>query len=125
MQKKNKKEKPRLPTEEEFLSFIPRRAEFEWKVNSEGFVEIVVPKFKSNFGKSFCKIIKKDDTFSAKMDSIGSVIWQESDGEKTVKEILEIVRKKFPDEKEIDQRLYYFLQQMYSLNYIYLLSKSC
>jgi hypothetical protein len=122
--KKSKKEKPRLPTEEEFLKFIPRRAEFEWKINSEGLVEIIVPKFRSNFGKSFCKIIKKDDTFSARMDKIGSAVWQECDGKKEVKKILDIVRKKFPNENDIDQRLYLFLQQMYSLDYIYLLNKN-
>jgi hypothetical protein len=35
-----------------------------------------------------------------------------------VKIILENLKKEFPDEKNIDQRLYLFLQQMKNLNYI-------
>jgi len=116
---KNKdKEVRRLPTVEEMLSFRPRRMDFEWYTNEEGLVRIKVPKFTSNFGKSFCKIIKKDNIFTASMDKIGSIVWTESDGKKTVKDILNIIKKEFPDEEEIDQRLFLFLQQMDSLGYI-------
>jgi len=116
--KKNKKPKPRLPTAEEFFQFRPRRLDFEWSVNDEGFVEIKVPKFKSNFGKSFCKVIKKDNDFVAKMDKMGTIIWKNCEGNKTVKELLEMIQKEFPDEKNMDQRLILFIQQMGSLNYI-------
>lgn len=116
--RKNKDKKPVLPTEEEFLKYTPRRGDFEWKVNSEGIVEINVPKFKSNFGKSFCSIIKKDNQFTGNMDKIGSIVWQNCDGQKTVADILEILKEKFPNQKNIDQRLFLFIQQMGSLNYI-------
>ena len=116
-----KKNKPRLPTVDEFLQYIPKRREFEWNVNSEGIVEILVPKFKSKFGKSFCNLIRKENLFAAKMDKIGSTVWKECDGKKSVKTILNSLKKKFPKEKDIDQRLFLFLQQMYSLNYIELL----
>ena len=114
--KKNKK--PTLPTEKEMLGYKPKRNDFEWEVNSEGLVEIKVPKFKSNFGKSFCNVLKKENTFVATMDKIGSVIWQNCNGVNAVFDILEILKKEFPDEKDIDQRLYLFVQQLYSLNYI-------
>ena len=109
-----------MPTIEEFLKFRPKRAELEWKENSEGLIEIQVPKFRSNFGKSFINVIKKDQCFTAKMDKIGSVVWKECDGVKSVEEILKIARSKFPKEKEIDQRLFLFLQQMNQLKYILL-----
>ena len=123
MLRKNKRKKPHLPTEEEFLEFVPKRADYKWELNKKGLVEIKVPKFKSNFGKSFCKVIKKDNTFSANMDKIGTVVWQECDGKKTVKEILEKLKKKFTKEKNIDQRLFLFLKQMDNLNYITLYKK--
>lgn len=107
-----------MPTIEEFHEYVPKRAEFEWETDSQGFVQIKVPKFQGNFGKSFLKIIKKGDTFSANMDKIGSAVWRNADGKSTVKDILEIVKKEFPDEENIDQRLYLFLIQMHSLNYI-------
>ena len=121
IRKKTKKEKkPIVPTLEEFLKYVPKRAELEWSENSDGLVEIKTPKFQSNFGKSFVKTLKKDEVFIAKMDKIGSAVWKECDGVKSVEEILKIVKGKFPDEKEIDQRLFLFLQQMDSLKYIIL-----
>ena len=98
---------------------MPKRAELKWSTNKEGFVEIKTPKFSSNFGKSFCKVIKKDETFTAKMDKIGSIVWKNCDGKNSVKNILEKLKKELPKEENIDQRLYLFLQQMNSLQYIH------
>jgi len=116
-QKKNKK-RYHLPTVDEMLQLKPKRADFEWSTNKEGLVEIKVPKFQSSFGKSFCNIIKKDSMFTANMDKIGSIVWKKSDGVTMVKEILEILKKEFPKEENMDQRLFLFLQQMGNLGYI-------
>ena len=117
MPKKNK-EKPRLPTVEEMLQYKPIRADFKWSTNKDDLVEITVPKFKSNFGISFCKLIKKENTFTANMDKIGSIVWKNCDGKNTIKDILDILKKEYPNEKNIDQRLFLFIQQMNGLNYI-------
>ena len=117
MLRKNK-EKYRPPTAEEFLQYRPKRLDFEWSTNADGFVELKVPKFKGNFGKSFCKVIRKDDAFTANMDKIGTLIWKNCDGNQTVKQILEKLKKEFPNEENIDQRLFLFLQQMNGLNYL-------
>ena len=100
------------------LAFVPKRADFEWSTNEEGLVRIKVPKFTTGFGKSFCKVIRKDDTFTANMDKIGSIIWKNCDGLNSVEDILKIVKKQFPKEKDIDNRLFLFLQQMHGLNYL-------
>ena len=118
--KKNKNKKPRIPTEKEFLKYIPKRIDLEWKLNDEGLIEIKIPKFKSNFGKSFCRVIKKEDYFIGKMDKLGSIVWKNCDGVNTVKDILEILKKEYPDENNINQRLYLFIQQLHNLRYIYL-----
>ena len=115
---KHKSKKSRLPTAEEFLSFVPNRAELKWTTNDDDLVEITVPKFKSNIGKSLCKLVRKDQNLIAKMDKIGTVVWKNSDGKKTVKDIFEILKKKFPKEENLDQRLFLFLSQMRTLNYI-------
>jgi hypothetical protein len=115
------KKKRLLPTVDEFLRFRPKRIEVEWSLNSEGMVEIQMPKFTSNFGKSFCKVLKKEQYFVANMDKVGSLVWQQCDGANTVEDILKIVKKKYPKEENIDQRLFLFLQQMQSLNYLYFL----
>ena len=115
---KNKAKKARLPTAEQFLSFIPSKEELEWNVNEEDLVEIYVPKFKSNLGKSLCKLIRKDEKLVAKMDKIGSVVWKNCNGKRTVKDIFNILKKKFPKEENLDQRLFLFLSQMRSLGYV-------
>jgi len=115
---KKKQKKYRLPTVEEFLRYRPRRLDFEWSTNAEELVEMTVPKFKGNLGKSFCKVIRKENMFTANMDKLGSFVWKNCDGERTVGQILEIVKKEFPEEKNMDQRLFSFIQQMANLNYI-------
>jgi len=115
---KEKKKKRRLPTVEEFLQYRPRRLDFEWSTNAEELVEMKVPKFKSNLGKSFCKLIKKENVFTASMDWLGSLVWKNCNGKNTVNQILELAKKEFPEEKDMDQRLFSFIQQIGSLNYI-------
>jgi len=112
--KNNKK----IPTVEEFNNYKPIRLDFKWKINDNGLVAITVPKFNSKIGKNFCKFIKKDNDFSANLDKLGSIVWSNCDGSNSVKKILDELKKEFPDEKNIDQRLYLFLQQMKNLNYI-------
>ena len=116
--KKSKNKKLLIPTEIEFLKYTPKRVNLEWKINSIGIVEIKIPKFKSNFGKSFCRVIKKEDYFIGKMDNLGSIVWKNCDGVNTVKNILEILKKEYPDENNINQRLYLFIQQLHNLRYI-------
>ena len=105
-------------TVEEFLGFKPKRQDFEWFTNKERLVRIKVHKFQSNIGKSFCKLIRKKDTFTAKLDKLGSLVWENCDGKKTVKQILEIIKKEFPKEENLDQRFFLYLQQMRNLKYI-------
>jgi hypothetical protein len=78
----------------------------------------LVPKFTSNVGKSFCKILRRGNIFTANLDALGSSVWKQCEGTKTVKEILDVVTKEFPDQKNIDQRLFLYLQQLKALNYI-------
>jgi hypothetical protein len=114
----NKSEKNKLPTREEMLSYNPKRGDFEWSTNSEGLVEIRVKKFKGKVGNSLCKLIKKDPYFTAKFDKVGSIVWKNCNGEKKVSDILMILEKKLPNEKNLDQRLFLFIQQLRNLNYI-------
>jgi hypothetical protein len=79
---------------------------------------MIVPKFTGKVGKTFCKVLRRDDVFTANLDALGSVIWKQCDGTKTVQQILEVVSKEFPGEKNLDQRLFLFLQQLKALNYL-------
>jgi hypothetical protein len=98
--------------------YTPKRIEFPWSTSDDGLVTIMVPKFTSNIGKSFCRVLKKENTFEAHLDKLGSAIWKQCDGTNLVKDILAVVTKEFPDEKNIDQRLFLFIQQLRVLNYL-------
>ena len=56
--------------------------------------------------------------FIANLDKLGSLVWKNCDGKNMVKDILEIVKKEFSKEENLDQRLFLFLSQMKNLNYI-------
>ena len=105
-------------TVDDFLQFQPKRLDFEWDTKTKGLVEIKVPKFKNNFGKFLCKLIKKEETFTVNLDKIGSLVWISLDGKNTIKQILEILKKQFPNEEKLEDRLFSFIQQMKSLQYI-------
>jgi hypothetical protein len=77
-----------------------------------------VPKFTGKLGKSFCKVLRRQNTFEAHLDKLGSAIWNQCDGTKLVKEILVEITPLFLEEKNLDQRLFLFLQQLKALNYI-------
>jgi hypothetical protein len=102
------------------LKYRPKRAEYSWDTNNEGLVQIKIPKFTSTIGTSFCKLIKKENIFTAHMDKVGSLVWKQCDGVTTVNDILKLLKKEFPKEKNIDQRLFLFIQQMNNLDYIIL-----
>lgn len=100
------------------LALRPKRAEFKWTVNTNGLVEITVPKFNGKAGIVLCRVLKKQNVFIAHMDKLGSIVWQLCDGKQTVQHILLKLEKEFPDEKDTDTRLFYFIQQMAILHYL-------
>jgi len=108
----------RKPTVEEFLEFIPKWREFPWSADVDGLVHITVPKFQSKLGQHLCRLVRKKNEFQADMDRLGSFVWQRCDGKTSVKEILKALEKEFPDEKNLDHRLFAFLTQMGQLDYL-------
>jgi len=117
LQMKNK-QKYRKPTVDEFLAFIPRRRDFKWTTDKEGLVHVTVPKFESKIGKKFCSLLRKKQNITADMDALGSLVWQNCDGNRTVKDIFKILEKDFSDQTDLQQRLFLFIQQMGLLHYL-------
>lgn len=109
--------KKRKYTREEFLKLKPKRKDFQL-IERDGKVRILVPKFRSKIGEKFCKMLGKETTFEVNLDEKGSLIWKLCDGNYTVEEILKELEKKFPQEKDLDQRLFLFLYNLRKLGYI-------
>lgn len=95
----------------------PKRGDFEWK-EENGKISIIVPKFKSRIGERFCRLLGREPTFTANLDEKGSLIWKLCDGEHTVEDILKELEERFPDEKDLDQRLFLYLYNLRKLDYI-------
>jgi len=81
-------------------------------------VQITVPKFTGTLGKGLVKAVKKENAFTTNLDPLGSSVWKQCDGIVTVKEILDKITVEFPNQEDIDQRLFLFLQQLHSLGYL-------
>ena len=113
-----KNKKNNLPTLEDFLKYKPKKFEFEWSENIDGNIELKIPKFKRRIGESLCNLLKRENIFIAKLDKIGSEVWKNCDGKNSINQILTIIKKKFPEEDNIDQRLFLFIQQMVNLKYM-------
>ena len=116
--KSKPKDKPAKPTVKDFLSFTPIRVGYEWSTDDDGIVHITVPKFHGKWGKRWCKLLRRKETFTADMDQLGSIVWMHCDGKNTVEDILNVLKKEYGDEEDLDQRLFLFLQQMKNLNYL-------
>ncbi|MEM0492817.1 MAG: PqqD family protein [Candidatus Thermoplasmatota archaeon] len=118
LRKTSDKRKSSFIRVDDFLDYTPKRGDYKWAVDEKGIVHITVPKFTSRYGFLLCRMLKRDVNFIADLDRIGSLVWLNCDGENTVRDILDILRRECGDEKDLDQRLFLFLQQMRTLNYI-------
>lgn len=77
--------------QENFLDKVPRTNK-EWKVLKDGCVEVKVEN-KGFFNTLAQKLYKKPRYSYIKLDTYGSFVWQQIDGEKTVYEIGQLLSK--------------------------------
>ena len=80
------------------LELIPHKL-CESKIE-EGKVIILAPKFKSRLGKKLFEPLVKNKYVNIYLDDLGSFVWQQMDGKKTVFEISEKLKEEFGEEVE-------------------------
>jgi len=88
----------------------------EW-IEEEGLVKLKVKKFKGRFGRWLCRVLQKPEYFFVNLDEIGSFIWKNIDGKKSIEEILEMVSQKYGGEK-MEERFYIFMKMLERGEYI-------
>ncbi len=95
------------------LDLKPVRS-FEFVVQDDYKVTLLIPKFRDRIlGKYLQPLIKKK-YFKVKLDTLGSFVWLNCDGETTVRELTEKFKKQFGDAVEpADERVAQFIQQLY------------
>ena len=84
------------------------------KLNSDGLVTVIVPKFKNEFAQKFIAPKMKSADFKVNFDKLGSAVLSNMDGRKKVHEILKIVSEEFGDELiQAEERVVKFIFQLY------------
>jgi len=80
---------------ENFVDYIPKRnALYEWELNSRNLAEVLVIN-RGLYNRIAQLLFKKPKISRIELDEMGSFIWQEMDGRKTVYEIGTAVKAKF------------------------------
>ena len=80
--------------QENFLDYVPKRNKlYEWDWNQKKHVEIAVVN-RGLFNRIAQILFRKPKVSKIELDELGSFIWQEMDGARTVYELGEAVRTK-------------------------------
>ena len=87
---------------------------FEFTVQDDYKVTLLIPKFRDKIlGKYHQPIIKKK-FFKVKLDTLGSFVWLHCDGKTTVRELAEKLHQQFGDAADpADERVAKFIQHLY------------
>lgn len=93
-----------------YVDMVPKHSEDRpWRVRGDGMVEIDMEN-KGFYHWIAQKFFKKPRISHIALDKYGSVVWQSIDGKRTVYEIVQIMEREFPGEKErmLDRVVTYF-----------------
>lgn len=112
----------KIKTVHDLLPCKPKRV-LEWEEDSETHHIVVLrPKFTNELAQRLFSPFMKSTFFRVKLDALGTLVWQNCDGETSVEEIGKILGKKFGAEIEpIYDRLARFINQMHKGQFIELL----
>lgn len=86
----------------------------EW-YEEDGLVRIKTIKFEGRMGKWLCNVMKKPNYIIVNLDELGSFIWKRCDGETTVRDILDELRKNMGEkfeEEGMGPRSFYFMRML-------------
>lgn len=91
----------------------------EYREEDDGTLTLIVPKFRNEkFGKWFMPK-KKSLWFSIHLDELGSAVWLEIDGKRSVAEIIGRLKEKFGEKiSPASERVTTFVTQLYAQRYI-------
>ena len=105
--------------QENFLDYVPKRNQlYEWDLNQKKHVEIAVVN-RGMFNRMAQIIFRKPKVSKIELDDLGSFIWQELDGVKTVFEIGTAVKGKFGKKAEpLYERLCEYIRILHNNRFI-------
>lgn len=113
-----------MKNEKNFLDYVPKRnSRYSYQLNEKGNVEIIVKNI--GFWNRVLQIILKKPRYSRiELEQMGSYVWQEMDGEKTVYELACMEREKFGEKVEpACERLSFYIKILKECGYIRYVNK--
>ena len=107
-----------MKKEENYLDKIPQKGDFKWTTHDDGIVTLEIEN-KGIVNKICQKLFKKPKISYVHLDKTGSFVWPIIDGEKTILDISEDVKKEFGDEaKPLYERLCKYFQILQSYGFV-------
>ena len=107
-----------MKKQENYLEKIPVKGNFEWKKDDEGIVTLEIEN-KGIVNKIFQKLLKKPKISYIHLDKMGSFVWPIIDGEKTILDISEDVKREFgEDANPLYERLCKYFQILESYGFV-------
>jgi len=101
-----------------FMDYVPRHnRNYPYDINEDGIVTIHIT-WKGPYHKIATVLFHKPKESHIDLDEIGSFVWQEIDGEKTVLDIYEAFQEKFPEEEKPLARVSQFLNILHNNQFI-------
>ena len=92
--------KKKLKISKNYFDGVPRRREDRpWRVKEDGIVEIDMEN-KGFYHFIAQKFFRKPRVSHISLDRYGSVVWRSIDGKNTVLDVIHIMEKEFPNEKD-------------------------
>lgn len=104
---------------ENYLDYIPRpNALFEWKKNQDGKIEVKVHN-KGVINGIAQKLLKKPKYSYIELDELGSFIWEQMDGSRSIYEIGGLVKEAFGEKAEpLYERLAQYMKILHNNHFI-------
>lgn len=110
--KNNKKER-------NLFELIPQISEkIEVQTTPDGFLQIVLPRFKSKFMQKYFVPKNKQANVYIKLEEHGTEVWKLIDGKRTVTEITELLANHFNNEAQYENRISTYIKQLHRSGFI-------
>lgn len=89
--------------------------------NKEGLSVIAFPRFKNKFMQKYMIPKSISPFLHITLDKHGTKVWSLIDGKRTVREIADLLKNDFKNEKDLEQRLEMFIVQLYRRQFLKLI----
>ena len=102
-----------------FLDYIPQKnKEVPWDVDEQGIVTLHI-EHRGMFAVLAQKLFGKPRISHVTLERIGSFLWQQVDGQKSIFDLAKVLHREFGNEAEpLYERLVPYMQNLYQLGYL-------